>query len=42
MFANFKNFDTALKNYNANFENQIVDLVNDFQNDIEKTQQEIL
>lgn len=36
MFANFKNFDTALKNYNANFENQIVDLVNDFQNDIEK------
>ncbi len=36
MFANFKNFDTALKNYNANFENQIVDLVNDFQNDMEK------
>ena len=36
MFANFKNFDTTLKNYNANFENQIVDLVNDFQNDMEK------
>ena len=36
MFANFTNFDKSLKNSNANFENQIVDLVNDFQNDMEK------
>lgn len=36
LFANFTNFNKSLKNYNANFENQIVDLVNDFQNDMGK------
>ncbi len=36
LFANFTNFDKSLKNYNANFENQIIDLVNDFQNDMKE------